>query len=86
MKSCEMDGKAEQKSNKMHAPFSCIKEVCMAAMSTSSKFRRIERPRRNPCCLGKTHPSNVGSQASRAEFATIRLSVLTIFNGLVLEG
>ena len=36
--------------------------------------------------FGKTHLSNVASQANRAELATILLSVLTMLSGLLLAG
>ena len=81
-----MDGKADEKSKSTQAPASCMSEVCMAAVSTSSRFRRMDLPLRKPCCLGSTQLEKVASQAYRAELATIRLSVLTMLSGLVFCG
>ena len=47
--SWEMDGKALEKSRRMHAPFSSSREVIILAVSTSRRLARMERPGRKPC-------------------------------------
>ena len=86
MNSCEMEGKAEEKSMSKQAPCSCIKEVCMEAMSSSKRLRRMERLRRKPCCLESTQGSSKASQQKRVALAISLLSVLTMLSGLVLFG
>lgn len=56
----------------------------MDAVSTSKRFCRIERPLRNPCCLGSIQSARFVSQQLRAALATILFSVLTTLSGRVL--
>ena len=83
--SWEMEGKAEVKSKRIQALFSCMREECMEAVSMSNKFTRIERPCKNPCCRGRTHGDKCASQRCLAALATILLSQFTMLKGFVFS-
>ena len=54
--------------------------------SMSIKFASIERPRINPLCSWDTPGATLGSTWRRTALQSILLSVLVMFNGLMLLG
>ena len=86
MKSWETEGKADAKSIRRKALLSCIKGVCIDAMSISRRLRIMDLLWRKPCCLASTQFSRWCSQQHLVALAMSLLSVLTILSGLVLAG
>ena len=83
-KSCEIEGKADAKSSRMHAPAGCVSEVIMLAVSSCNRLRMIERLDKKPCWRGRIQLVRCSSQRLRAALATMRLSQFTMLSGRVL--
>ena len=58
--------------------------VIIMAVSKWMRFRRMERPGRNPCWRGRIQGARCCSQRLRAAEATMRWSQLTMLRGRVL--